>query len=131
MVSVNCSTHSYEQERLKMTLRKFYGYHQELVDPYDVPMFNSTKVMFTTSFYCGFKFTMSGLLNTIHDLFPNMTVLLSVNSPCSKTCLGICAFSVHVFSYNVWCFICNSDQVLFCVLSFEFVILFFFNSFCI
>lgn len=37
----------------------------------------------------GLLLTTSGLLRTEHDLFPNMTVLLSVNARCYKTCHGI------------------------------------------
>ena len=29
---------SYEKDRLKMTLRKFYGHHHQLVEPYDVSL---------------------------------------------------------------------------------------------
>lgn len=39
---------SYEEDRLKMTLRKFYGHHHELVDPYDVSLSKLTKDIFTT-----------------------------------------------------------------------------------
>ena len=35
---------SYEEERLKITLRKFYGHHHELVDPCDVSVFKLTEV---------------------------------------------------------------------------------------
>ena len=39
---------SYEEDRLKLTLRKFYGHHHELVDPYDVSLIKLAKDIFTT-----------------------------------------------------------------------------------
>ena len=41
---------SHEEDRLKMTLRKFYGHHHELVYPYDVSLFKLTKDIFTTCY---------------------------------------------------------------------------------
>ena len=39
---------SYEEDRLKLTLRKFYGHHHDLVDPYDVSLTKLAKDIFTT-----------------------------------------------------------------------------------
>ena len=39
---------SYEEDRLKLTLRKFYGHRHQLVDPYDVSLTKLAKDIFTT-----------------------------------------------------------------------------------
>ena len=82
-----------------MTLRKFYGHHHELVDRYDVSVSKIVKTFYLVLDY-GLPFTSSSLLCTEHDLFLNMTVLLSVNSHCYKTCHGTCLSNIHVFDYD-------------------------------
>lgn len=84
---------SNEEERFNMTLSKFYGHLHELVDPYDTYMSKLTKVHFfyyVLYNYCDFLFTSSSLFSAEHELFPNMTILLSVNLHCYKTRHGFC-----------------------------------------
>ena len=42
---------SYEEDRLKLTFRKFYGHHHQLVDPYDVSLTKLAKDIFTACYY--------------------------------------------------------------------------------
>ena len=59
-----------------MTLNKLYGHQHELVDRYDVSLSKITQDIFAMSETGVYHFTSSGLLNTKHDLFPNMNALL-------------------------------------------------------
>ena len=82
-----------------MTLRAFYGHHHESIDPHDVPVSKLLNLIrtFLPRLRMGLHFTSSGLLRTEHNLFLNMTDLLSVNSHSYKTCLGICSSNIYVF----------------------------------